>query len=123
MYTKTYYQPRTSSNCYAPAVNVVEDENSYKLEVSVPGYNKEDIHIRIDNDRLVLNAEAKEGDEKTHYLRREFSVRSGFERSFKLPSNGLAENITAEYHNGLLFVNIPKREKVEIKIDDANWAN
>ena len=118
MYTKVY---NTAHKCVNPQVNAIEEENSYLLEVAVPGYDKKDIKLRVDSNRLIISSdsEQKAGDE---YLRREFST-GKFERSFELPEGIVSENISASYENGILSVLIPKKEKVEIKIHDVAIAN
>lgn len=118
MYTKIY---NTGKACVSPLVNAIEEDKSYLLEVAVPGYDKKDIKLRVDANRLVISSE-KEMDNDTEYLRREYTT-GKFERAFELPEGIVGDNISASYNNGILSVLIPKKEKVEIKIHDVAIAN
>ena len=93
-----------------PAVNVKENENNFELEVAAPGMKKEDFKIELDNNVLGISSETKSEDveEKKKYTRREFSYRS-FKRTFTLPENVDVENIKANYSDGVLMIDIPKR--------------
>lgn len=93
-----------------PAVNVKENDNNFELEVAAPGMKKEDFKIELDNNVLGISSESKSEDveEKKKYTRREFSYRS-FKRTFTLPGNVDAENIKANYSDGVLKIDIPKR--------------
>ena len=88
-------------NTTAPAVNIIEDENEYKVEVAAPGMTKEDfkVHINEDNELIVTmekKAEQKEEDKKKGtYLRREFSY-TKFQQSLLLPDNVVREKIAAK---------------------------
>ncbi len=99
-----------------PAVNVVENENSYTIEVGAPGLNKEDFNVSVDDGVLTVSSEKERSneDEKGDYKRREFSYTS-FTRSFNLPSNVDAENIKAKHDNGVLYIELPKTEVEEEK--------
>lgn len=105
------------SNATAPAINVLENEKSYDLEVAAPGMTKEDFKVTLDeNGDLVINMEKKQenNDEKKHghYLRREFSY-SKFQQTMLLPEDADREKINAQVEHGVLKVNIPKVVKVE----------
>jgi HSP20 family protein len=99
-----------------PAVNILEDDDNFKLEVAAPGLTKEDFKINVDNDMLSLSAEKKnETNEKnSRYTRKEFSYVS-FKRSFTLPELVDAENIKAVYENGVMTLTLPKREEAKPK--------
>lgn len=101
-----------------PSVNVIENDKEYRLEVAVPGFNKEDFNIDLDHNVLTICGEKKNEnkEEKENYTRREFSYAS-FQRSFTLPETVNAENISAAYENGILRVQLPKKvqEKKEHK--------
>ena len=99
-----------------PAVNVLEDENSYSLEVAAPGMKKEDFNVEVNKGILTISSESKtEKEEKEdNYTRKEFSF-SSFSRSFWLPEN-ITEDIKAEYNDGLLKVVIPK---AKVKTEDT----
>ena len=105
----------------SPSTNVYETEDAFKVEVSVPGYEKDQINLDVENDVLTIKAElAKSEDKEFKYVRREFSA-SGFEKSFKLSKNINQDKIEASFKNGVLVVDLPKKEeailiKREIKI-------
>lgn len=105
------------SNATAPAINVLENEHSYDLELAAPGMSKDDFKVSLDeNGDLVINMEKKQenNDEKKHghYLRREFSY-SKFQQTMLLPEDADREKINAQVEHGVLKVNIPKVVKVE----------
>jgi len=92
------------------AVNIREEEGNYYLEFSAPGYEKDEFKIGLENQVLTVSAQKKEENkvEAKGYTRREFAF-PGFKRSFNLPESVNGEAIKAEYRNGILYVNIPKR--------------
>ncbi|MDA3930747.1 MAG: Hsp20/alpha crystallin family protein [Prolixibacteraceae bacterium] len=100
-----------STAAYSPAVNVLENEQSFHLEFSAPGYEKENFIIKNTNGVLTVKAELKEEKENKEYSRKSFAVVS-FERSFDLPENVNADKISAKYTNGILSVELPKKEVV-----------
>jgi|SRR5690554_189917 len=97
-----------------PKVNIREDQEGYHLELAVPGVAKEDVKIKLDQEMLTISSEKKEEahEERQGYSRMEFSNQS-FERSFNLPEDADAEKISANYVNGVLSVQIPKREEAK----------
>lgn len=92
-----------------PHANIREEDNAYYVELSVPGFKKKEIQMEIENDLLKVSAEAKmtEEDKSKKYFIKEFKARS-FHRQFQLPENILLNNISAEYNNGILSIEIPK---------------
>ena len=100
------------NHCNVPATNIVENEKSYELELAVPGMNKEDFRIDIENNTLTISSEKNEEKEETtkNYTRKEF-VYGSFSRSFVLPKNIDTEKIKAEYKNGVLCMALPKKEE------------
>ena len=103
------------TNAMAPAINVLENENSYDIEVAAPGMTKNDFNVHIDeNGNLAIEMEKKvenkENDKKGHYLRREFSY-SKFQQTMVLPDDVERDKISAKVENGVLNVRIPKVEK------------
>jgi len=102
-----------------PAVNVKENKDAYELEVAVPGMKKEDFKIEIDKDVLTIAAQTEDkkedSDKEDNYLRREFHYQS-FKRSFRLPKNQVnGDKIAAKYKDGVLYLNVPKREEAKEK--------
>jgi len=105
---------RTSS---MPAVNIKENEKSFILELAVPGMDKKDLKIDINEDVLTISSESKNEseEEKDGYKRKEFSY-SSFCRSFYIPENVSKEKIGANYKDGILNVELPKMEEEKSKI-------
>lgn len=110
------------ANATAPAINVIESDTEYKVEVAAPGMTKDDfqIHINEDND-LVISMEKKtentEGDDKenkkeSRYLRREFSY-SKYQQTLILPNDVDKEKIDATVNDGVLTIELPKRTQEE----------
>jgi HSP20 family protein len=98
-------------NISVPPANIMESDKDYKLELSVPGFKKEDFNIDIDQGTLIISSERKEesNKEEKNYSRKEFSY-SSFTRTFQLPENTDENNINAKYDNGVLQLTIPKKE-------------
>jgi len=105
------------TNTTIPSVNIKENENEFEVEMAAPGMTKDDFRIELNNSVLTISSEkqsenkSKEGENVT---RREFSYQS-FSRSFTLPVIVETDKITAKYENGLLRVNIPKKEEAKPK--------
>ncbi len=95
-------------------VNVKETEKSYQLEVVAPGFEKTDFRIDLENDLLTISAEKKNvvKEENKKMIRHEHSYNS-FKRSFTIDEKLDATNIEATYVNGVLVLNLPKKEEVK----------
>lgn len=96
----------------APAINVIENEKEYELELAAPGLSKEDFKIQLDGEgNLVINMEKrtenKEEKKKGRFLRREFSYEK-FHQRLMLPDDVDIEKIDAKMENGVLNVHLPK---------------
>ena len=104
------------TNYTAPAINVIENEKEYDVELAAPGLCKDDFQIHVDNEgnlqiRMEKKCENKEGKKHGRYLRREFSYEK-FQQTLLLPDDVDQEKIEAKMENGVLNVHLPKREKV-----------
>lgn len=97
----------------APAINVIEDEDRYKIEVATPGMTKDDFKIHVNKDgNLVIEMEKKkENEEKKDkkYIRKEFAY-TRFHQTLILPENAEKDKIEAKVENGVLKVCIPKMQ-------------
>lgn len=102
-----------SCNPSTPAVNVVEDEKSFRIEMAAPGLSKNDINIDLENDVLTISSEQKEHKEEKNnrYMRREFSY-NNFRRSFQIPESVELEKIKAGHEAGILSIELPKKEEM-----------
>ena len=114
-----FWMTNTKKNVTAPAVNVIDEEKDYKVEVAAPGMTKEDFQIKLDNDNnLIIALEKKtqteDHEKKNHkYLRREFSY-SKFQQAFTLPEDVEKDKITAKMNDGVLTIDIPKKEPTPV---------
>lgn len=99
-----------------PAVNIKESDKNFKLEVAIPGLKKEDIKIDVDSEILSISSEQKQKHEENNdeYSRREYHF-SSFKRCFSIPETVDIEKIDASYKDGILNINLPKREELTPK--------
>ena len=102
------------TNSASPAINIKESENEYKVEVAAPGMTKDDFSIKIDADnQLIVSMEKKEEhkdeNKKERYLRREFAY-TQFQQIMILPDNVEKDKIEAKVENGVLQIDIPKKQ-------------
>ena len=106
-----------------PPVNIEETPDVYLVNILAPGYQKSDFKIGLDNNLLTISSEKKEDDlaEGNKIIRKEFSQRS-FKRSFTINEKIEAENITAKYDNGILYLTLPKRENAKAFSKDIEIA-
>jgi HSP20 family protein len=100
-----------------PSVNIREDEKNFVLELAVPGIDRNDLKIDMNEDVLTVSSETRNEseDNRNGYKRKEFSYAS-FSRSFYLPENVDRDAITANYKDGVLSVQLPKQEEEKNKI-------
>lgn len=109
---------------FVPSVNIKETENAFQLEFAIPGFDKNDIDIQVENDYITISGKKEVSKEESteEFTRKEFSF-GNFKRTFSLPENVNTEKVEANYENGILRVGLPKKEvkatavakKVEIK--------
>lgn len=106
------------TNATAPAINVVESDKDYKVEVAAPGMTKNDFQIHLgDDNQLIISMEKKtENEDKNKdnkkYLRREFSY-TKFSQSLYLPENVDKDKISANVADGVLTIDLPKYSEEE----------
>ena len=108
-----------TSGATLPAVNVMETNDDFKIEVAAPGMKRNDFKVELDNNVLTISSErqnqSEEKDSNGNYTRREFSYQS-FQRSFSLPENKvIGDKISARYVDGILHVTVPKSEEAKVK--------
>ena len=104
----------------APAINVIENEKEYDVELAAPGLTKEDFKVHIDADNNLLiemekKSENKEDKKHGKYLRREFSYEK-FQQTLLLPDDVDSAKIEAKVEKGVLNIHLPKKE-VTVKKD------
>jgi HSP20 family protein len=108
-----FYRPlqSLSSNEFGK-VNVIDNDNNYQLEVSLPGVDKGDVDVYIKDNMLTIKSknESEKKIENKNYIRREFKYNM-FERSFTLPEDVLEDDINASFDKGILTVTLKKDVK------------
>ncbi len=94
-----------------PPVNIVDKADSYELEIAAPGFEKADFNVTLDGNILSISTEKKDEQTETtgKVVRKEFSYKA-FKRSFTLDEKINTEHIQARYENGILKLNLPKKE-------------
>ncbi|WP_019243843.1 MULTISPECIES: Hsp20/alpha crystallin family protein [Bacillus] len=111
--------PSTSSffnkaDVYTPAMNIEEKDDSYLIDVEVPGVDPKDVDIQLDGNMIVIKGEkhqeneTKDENKKMHVIEHSYG---SFYRSFALPENADLDSITAENKNGMLYITVPKNKE------------
>ena len=97
-----------------PAVNIKELDSQFEIELAVPGMNKDDFEIEVEDGVLSISStqEEEQVNEKGKFTRREFSY-SSFRRSFTLPDSVNPTKIDASYKEGVLLVLLPKHKEAQ----------
>ncbi len=105
-----------SAYSFVPKVDILEAEKAYEIHLAIPGVNKDDFKIDLNENRLTVSGERKFGKEKKESnLYVVESQYGNFSRAFTLPENVDASKITAVYNNGILEITVPKDEKKAVK--------
>ena len=97
-----------------PPHNIMESENDFQIEFSVPGSNKKDFEIEVENDNIKIIKKKEDSDTSNSYSRQEFNY-SFFEKSFYLPESIDQTKISSKYDNGILRISLPKKSEVIIQ--------
>lgn len=107
------YNQMPDTCAWAPRVDILEDAKQFQVVAELPGFEKSDFRIKVENETLIIGGERKFEDEtKERQYRRVERAYGTFERRFRLPKEAQADQIDAEYKNGVLTISIPKSEKV-----------
>ena len=112
-----FFPVMSKSTSSMPAVNIKEDDKRFVLDLAVPGIDRKDLKIDINEDLLTISSEIKNESEENRdgYKRKEFSY-SSFCRSFQIPENVNRDKIEASYKDGILSVALPKLTEEKSKI-------
>lgn len=115
------FTPATLPRWSSPAVNFIENETSFRLEIAAPGFSKEDIQLTVEENVLICKAEKKDGKvhEGDKYRKKEFSI-SSFTRRFHIPEIVDQDQLNASFENGIMQIVMPK--KLETKQASRNIA-
>ncbi len=107
---------------WAPLVDIVEDGKEYLIKVELPEVSKDDVQVTVDNGTLTISGERKaEKEEKGRRFHRVERYYGRFERSFSIPDDAEANDVKAEFKDGVLRVHLAKSEKarpkqIEVKV-------
>ncbi len=115
-FNDSFFKPKKSEGFF-PAVDIVSKDDHIALSVELPGVNKEDISVNIENKVLTIKGERKYDNEenKDSYYRRERAYGS-FKRSFTLSDDIVTDDVSADYKDGILTVTLKKdTAKEEVK--------
>lgn len=98
------------NNSY-PKVDVIDYEDRITIEAEIPGLSKEDVSVDLEDNILSVTGSKRnqQEDKEKKYIRRELK-RSSFKRSFQLGENFKTKNIKADFKDGILLVDVPKKE-------------
>ena len=104
-----------------PPVNIVEKAGEYQLQIAAPGFEKNDFNVKLDGKILTISTEKKESNTEStdKVIRKEFSYRS-FKRSFTLDEKIDDERISARYENGILLLELPKKEDEKATVKEIS---
>ena len=105
------------SKLWSPVVDIASNDDEVMINVELPGINKEDIHVNIENNILTIKGERKSEteDKKETYHRKEM-VYGSFKRSFSLSDDILTDDVSADYKDGILKITLKKdKTKEEVK--------
>jgi len=114
--TSDYHEDYLQNCKNQPAINILESENDFKIELLLPGFNKEDLQINYHKEMLTVKVEKKESEQETakneglKYAHREFGI-FNFEKQFKVPGTVKTDSIDAKFENGILNIVLPKKEE------------
>ncbi|MNY44893.1 18 kDa heat shock protein [compost metagenome] len=99
-----------------PAANISESSDHFHVELAAPGLKKEDFKLKLERDVLSISVEQLNDDQQQgrNYAKREYSYNS-FVRSFTLPESADQGGIEAKYADGVLCIDIPKREEAKVQ--------
>jgi len=115
-YGRSNQEELTTSGSFVPAVDVYEDEHKVTLKLEVPGVKQEDLDVQVEKQTLTVrgqrNFEKEEKEENFQRIERRYG---SFSRSFTLPSTIDTESVNANYENGVLKIELAKREEAKPK--------
>ena len=113
IFNDTFFNNRMVTR--VPAVNISETENNYHVELAAPGLKKEDFKLNLERNHLTISVEqtSDHQDNQKNYSKREYSY-SSFVRSFTLPESADDSKIDATYTDGILRIDIAKREEAKM---------
>lgn len=114
IFNDTFFSDRMTT--FMPAVNISESKDQYHVELAAPGLNKEDFKLSLERNVLSISVEKSQHDQRQerNYTKKEFSY-SSFVRQFTLPEAADENGIEAKYLDGVLCIDIAKREEAKMQ--------
>ena len=114
--TRSFDDEGIARGAWSPSVDIFENKDHIVLEAELPGMNREDFDLSVENNVITLRGERhfekKDDSDNYHRVERAYGA---FTRSFTLPQTVSAEGANAEYRNGVLRVTLPKREETKAR--------
>lgn len=107
-----FFKPTFYRESASMRTDVKETENGYELSVDMPGFEKQDINLTLNNGYLTVEAKREEKQESDNYIRRERSC--SYSRSYYVGDAVTEEDVKAKYDKGILTLSVPKKDKKEI---------
>ena len=110
-----------AGTCMMPSADVYETEDAYVFEFELPGFKKDDVKVKVEDNVLTVSSEVKEEkkeekDKNYHIVERRYGA---FKRQFSLPENVDVEKIDAKFENGVLELKVQKKEEEKKKAIDV----
>lgn len=111
-FDEEWFPARTLKTSWSHAINIVDNDDGYEIEIAAPGLKKKDFALSIERGILTINGhtESEKEEKKKNYTRKEFSSKS-FTKSFTLPDDVDEDRMKAKYDDGILKLTLPKTEK------------
>ena len=103
-------------NWNSPSTNIKETDNGYTIEMAVPGIDKNNVDIRVEKDQLIVESKTSSENEESNdkYTMRQFNY-SAFRKSFYLNNKIDNDKIDAQYKDGILYINLEKKDEAKTK--------
>jgi HSP20 family protein len=115
-YGRSNQEELTTSGSFVPAVDVYDDEHKVVLKLEVPGVKQEDLDVQVENQTLTVRGQRTfEKEEKEENFQRIERRYGSFSRSFTLPNTIDTQSVKADYENGILRIELAKREEAKPK--------
>jgi len=115
-YGRSNQEELTTSGSFVPAVDVYDDEHKVILKLEVPGVKQEDLDVQVENQTLTVRGQRTfEKEEKEENFQRIERQYGSFSRSFTLPNTIDTQSVKADYENGILKIELAKREEAKPK--------
>ena len=107
-----FNQDWNNQNLTMPAVNIIEADDHFDVQLATPGMKKSDFQIEVEEGVLIISSDTdtQSNETETSFTRKEFGYHS-FKRSFNIPDTIYVDKITAAYKEGILTVSLPKKEE------------